>query len=335
MGLFTLKATVHILGALLASIAPAVALVPRQNTQHTGPPENWLINLSVLAVLNTLATSLTTSSGDSYSKTGFKPEGDQPSAGNPIGNPALPGTTSSGGLNWLGYLVTDFNTSFSSDENSLTLAYNFARPGGTLNRQPFGSKNPDFGVQIDWFEENYVNIDKQLRRWTPLNSVVSVFYGVNDINGIFAKNLDQDNNNIGLITDLMKDYMAGLERLYGFGLRKYIAITAPRKSILVTGLFNLLTSLALNMLPLKLKWEVEKLNQLSSCVWLWNRLIRENVKRFKERHEDVVIRIVETEPIFWDAFMDPSAYNAPDTTCRDNNGDECVRLHALVNHNVH
>lgn len=49
--------------------------------------------------------------GDSYTATGFDINGAKPTTSNPIGNPDLPGWTSSGGLNWPGYLATEFNTS--------------------------------------------------------------------------------------------------------------------------------------------------------------------------------------------------------------------------------
>lgn len=126
-------------------------------------------------------------------------------------------------------MVTDFNESFSSDKDSLTLTYNFARPGGTVNRLPFGSNNPDFAIQTDWFEDYYIKNETNARRWTPLNAVASIFYGVNDLNGIFAKKLDERKENDAIVTGLLEDYLKGLERLYGLGLRKYVVIAPPRK----------------------------------------------------------------------------------------------------------
>jgi hypothetical protein len=40
-------------------------------------------------------------SGDSYSATEYDVDGPRPSALNPLGNPAYPGTTWSGGPNWV------------------------------------------------------------------------------------------------------------------------------------------------------------------------------------------------------------------------------------------
>lgn len=44
-------------------------------------------------------TNLVYLSGDSYSQTGFDVTSTKPNAANPLGNPALPGWTASGGLN--------------------------------------------------------------------------------------------------------------------------------------------------------------------------------------------------------------------------------------------
>ena len=65
---------------------------------------------------------LTFNSGDSYTRTLWKINGPVPSEQNPIGNPPLPGGTSSGGKNWVGLLVTKFNV-------SSVFLYNFASSG--------------------------------------------------------------------------------------------------------------------------------------------------------------------------------------------------------------
>lgn len=61
-------------------------------------------------------------SGDSYSSTQFYIEGGYPSASSPIGQPALPGSTTSGGLNWVGLVTSELNS-------SLLLTYDWAYYG--------------------------------------------------------------------------------------------------------------------------------------------------------------------------------------------------------------
>ena len=49
-------------------------------------------------------TSLTRTSGDSLSQTGYNPFGEHPSISNPLGNPPYPGWTTSAGPNWVSTL---------------------------------------------------------------------------------------------------------------------------------------------------------------------------------------------------------------------------------------
>lgn len=64
----------------------------------------------------------TFNSGDSYSSTQFCIEGGFPSTSSPIGQPALPGSTTSGGLNWVGVVTSELNT-------CLVLSYDWAYYG--------------------------------------------------------------------------------------------------------------------------------------------------------------------------------------------------------------
>jgi hypothetical protein len=65
-------------------------------------------------------------SGDSYSQTGFDPTLAAPSSSDPLGNPTFPGWTTTGGPNYLGYLIETYNT-------SLMLDWNFSSGGATVN----------------------------------------------------------------------------------------------------------------------------------------------------------------------------------------------------------
>jgi hypothetical protein len=62
-------------------------------------PFKYLISLSVAQFLNFSQDSNKQKSGDSYSQTGFSITGTKPSTSNPIGNPAFPGYTTTGGNN--------------------------------------------------------------------------------------------------------------------------------------------------------------------------------------------------------------------------------------------
>lgn len=112
-------------------------------------------------------------SGDSYSQTGFDPSLTLASDSNPLGNPTFPGWTTSGGPNWIGYYITQFN-------NSLTYSYNYASGGATTDSkliQPFAPTVLSFVEQV---ERYLTNTKKQgFVKWNASNSLFAVWIGVN------------------------------------------------------------------------------------------------------------------------------------------------------------
>ena len=114
--------------------------------------------------------------GDSYSTTGFQPNGTQPNFANPLGNPALPGQTFSNGRNWINFLTSTYNDSFIQ-------TYNFARAGASLDS--FGQQTPfrPFDVQVNqFFLPNYALNNTNLTRWKPDSTLFISFFGINDVN---------------------------------------------------------------------------------------------------------------------------------------------------------
>jgi hypothetical protein len=84
-------------------------------------------------------------SGDSYTSTGFNPGGTAPNRGNPIGNPNFPGSTTTGGANWIDFDTATYN-------NSLVLTWNYAVGGATIDASlapPYGSST--FTDQVGLF----------------------------------------------------------------------------------------------------------------------------------------------------------------------------------------
>ena len=108
--------------------------------------------------------------GDSYSQTGFDPNGQLATAANPLGNPTLPGWTSSGGLNWIGDLITRYNI-------SLTLSYNYAYGGATVNASlvaPYESTVLSLIDQVAQFSRGLAN-KPAAAPWTSSNSLFGIW----------------------------------------------------------------------------------------------------------------------------------------------------------------
>jgi phospholipase/lecithinase/hemolysin len=157
--------------------------------------------------------------GDSYSQTGFDYKGTKPSANSPLGNPPLPGWTASGGLNWVGFMVTEFNT-------SLTLSYNFAYGGATVDARlvkPYASTVKSFIDQVTDFSAELAS-HPSYAPWTADNTVVAVWMGVNDVgNSYWTEDEDE------LIKKIMAKYFEQLQIVYDAGARKFVLLSVPRK----------------------------------------------------------------------------------------------------------
>lgn len=153
-------------------------------------------------------------SGDSYSTVGFWPGGDQPSASSPLGNPALPGTTTSGGLNWVGQVTSTLNT-------TLTLTWDFAVSGATTDKDIVDSyASACVDDQVDQF-------DQYLSGKPPGDDSLVVFWtGINDVGESFW------DGTAAPIEKVMDRYFELLTHLFDAGVKKFVLFTVPRMSFL-------------------------------------------------------------------------------------------------------
>lgn len=158
-------------------------------------------------------------SGDSYSQTGFNIAGTKPSASNPLGNPPLPGWTASGGLDWVGFMVTEFNA-------ALTYSYNFAYGGATTDADiipPYAPEVLSFIDQVQIFTDNLAS-KPAYAPWTTENTVVGVWMGVNDVGNTFwFENVEEIN------AEVVEAYFGQLEILYEAGVRQFVLLSVPRE----------------------------------------------------------------------------------------------------------
>lgn len=112
-------------------------------------------------------------SGDSYSQTGFDPTLSLASSSNPLGNPTFPGWTTSGGPNWIGYYITQYNS-------SPVYSYNFASGGATTDAKlvtPFAPTVLSFVDQVNLYLKSVKTAG--FAKWNAANSVFAVWIGVN------------------------------------------------------------------------------------------------------------------------------------------------------------
>ncbi|RPB15519.1 hypothetical protein P167DRAFT_459648, partial [Morchella conica CCBAS932] len=150
--------------------------------------------------------------GDSYSQSGFSITGTAPSASNPMGNPTFPGSTSSGGINWLGYLVTEFN-------RTVALNYNFASGGAATNNSVVSSSGTPLTTQVATFLQ-YLGTGGP---WSSDDSLFVFWIGINDIGNSYYLDVDQ----VALHSELMDTIFNLVQQLYAVGARRFLFMSVP------------------------------------------------------------------------------------------------------------
>ncbi|KAK6335706.1 hypothetical protein TWF730_003084 [Orbilia blumenaviensis] len=154
--------------------------------------------------------------GDSYTYNGFNPWGTQPSTANPLGNPAFPGDTTSGGANYIGLAVTTY-------KKSDLFAYGFGISGATIDPAlAYPTQGRALDVEINMWIQQYSNRATVGVPWTSDNTLFSLFFGVNDITVTMART-DMETYTDKIIASLMNQ----TNTLYSYGARKFMFINAP------------------------------------------------------------------------------------------------------------
>ncbi|KAG7409868.1 Acetylesterase [Fusarium oxysporum f. sp. rapae] len=263
--------------------------------------------------------------GDSYSRSGFqmnftytrtgpgvddmerteRPNGelvDGPSAENPIGNPALPGNTSSGGQNWATYMATEFNT-------TLTLAYIFARSAAVVDAEVIPSRSKSsfsFAQQIVHFKDT-IGHRPHYAAWTAKSIVAIVWFGFNDLSVVSHKRgqgrvLEAANRRIFELSQI----------LYDTGIRNFIFIEIPPKELFPSHQAK------------KSNDTHHSYEMVSYAVNRWNSLLRQNTVLFRRTHTDAKVTYVEVWDIFYEAFLRPQSLGLQNSTCVDPSGKDCL-----------
>ncbi|KAF2012528.1 carbohydrate esterase family 16 protein [Aaosphaeria arxii CBS 175.79] len=233
--------------------------------------------------------------GDSYSQTGFDINLSKPSASNPFGNPAYPGYTSSGGPNWIGYLVTTYNS-------SLLYSYNFAYGGATVNASLVKPYKPEVKSLIDQVKQFSSSSLATNPPWTPKESLFGIWMGVNDVGNSYGQN---DSVLLGKILD---DYFGQVEILYRAGARNFVFLSVP----------------PINKSPLMLGQSKQAQELEAKYIVQFNDALANRTGSFKARHEDSRAVVVDSQAPFNAAINDPKKYGSKDATCFNSDGKSCL-----------
>lgn len=133
-----------------------------------------------------------------------------------MGNPEWPGRTLSAGPTWIGALVR-----FLAPAN--TMSYNFARSGAVVNNSRYEDQYVRcFIEQVDDFFRSGV---AGKGRWTAENSVFVSWFGINDINFIQEKRVNEYEE----WRKVLDDYFGQVDRYLMAGARNFVVVGIPRE----------------------------------------------------------------------------------------------------------
>ncbi|KAK4033644.1 hypothetical protein C8A01DRAFT_49796 [Parachaetomium inaequale] len=235
--------------------------------------------------------------GDSYSQTGFDIKSTKPSTSNPLGNPPLPGWTASGGLNWVGFLASKYNT-------STLLAYNFAYGGATTNATivpPYASTVLSFVDQVAQFSSSIAK-KPSYAPWGD-NALFGVWIGVNDVgNSWWKEDYDQ------IVEQIMASYFGQLQILYNAGARNFMLLTVP----------------PIQRAPANLAGGADSQKAEAAAIAKYNAALAAGLAAFKTKNSGITSQIVDTTAPFNTALDNPTAYGSPDATCYNEDGKSCL-----------
>lgn len=126
-------------------------------------------------------------------------------------------------MTWVGHLATEHNT-------SLTLAYDFAVAGATMDNSIIAAYSPTIPSatqQISTFTKNLVP-PPAYAPWTADDALFAVWIGVNDIGNSFTRPEATERPLIGKDLD---QYFEQLGFLYKAGARHFALLNVPRTSL--------------------------------------------------------------------------------------------------------
>ncbi|KAK6358259.1 hypothetical protein TWF730_007609 [Orbilia blumenaviensis] len=231
--------------------------------------------------------------GDSYTQTGFDPNGVQPAVGNALGNPPYPGWTSANGPNWIDVATVKYN-------KSLVLTYNLAYGGATIDAnlvQPYASNVLSLTDQTNQFLTYYANKPASAP-WSSSNTLFSVFIGINDIANSWWKP-----DWLTFIDTLMAAEFALVEKMYNAGGRQFLISNIP----------------AIERTPMMLADTQAARDGLKAALALWSTTLQSYIAQFKAAHPGTTFWFYDSYTDYNTVLDNPATFGMnPDVTLYGN-----------------
>lgn len=219
-----------------------------------------------------------------------------PNASNPLGNPAFPGDTTSGGPNWLGFYI--------ARENTTTIyAYNFARSGANTNCRiaPFKPGAPDFVDQVGFFKS--IASRPASVPWDLNDALFAIWMGINDVGNAYLQS-----NFSAVLNATIASYFDQVRTLYNAGGRKFLFLTVP----------------PINRTPIPIAEGTVKQLAIIPAIAAYNEALTNRIAEFRGAFQGVQAWLLRTTVAFDRALDNPAAFGAPDNMCFHASGTKCL-----------
>ncbi|KAI1458822.1 carbohydrate esterase family 16 protein [Annulohypoxylon moriforme] len=228
--------------------------------------------------------------GDSYTATGFNYTQTQPSATNPLGNPAYPGYTSSNGPNWVDFLTVKHNASHLQ-------TYNFAYGGATVDSalvKPYQPTVLSVKQQVeDEFVPGYTGSSPKAPsapKWTGKDSVFAFWIGINDVGNSYGSGAESSS---ALYTKVFDVYTDQVNKLYDSGARNFVFINVP----------------PVDRSPLTVGQGKNSVDTEKAAIADWNKRVSDTAAALKKDHTDEVnVWVYDSNKSFGEVLDKPSSY---------------------------
>ncbi|KAK6341334.1 hypothetical protein TWF696_008413 [Orbilia brochopaga] len=220
--------------------------------------------------------------GDSYTQTGFDPNGIQPAIGNPLGNPPYPGWTSSGGINWIDVATVKYN-------KSTVLTYNLAYGGATIDANlipPYASNVLSLTDQTNQFLSIYANAPASAP-WTSSNTLFSIFIGINDISNAWWRS-----DWLTFVDTLISAEFALVTKMYNAGARKFLIFNIP----------------PIERAPANLPNSQADRDTFKTALALWSSKLQTYITNFKSAHSGTTFWFYDSNTDFNYVLDHPSSF---------------------------
>ncbi|RDW81579.1 SGNH/GDSL hydrolase family protein [Aspergillus mulundensis] len=228
--------------------------------------------------------------GNSYTTTSYNVSSTQPSPENPMGNPPLGSGTAAPGLNWVGYLATEYN-------DTTVLSYNHAVYGATVNNTltPNPSVPDDLAHQVSRvFEPHYCLPAESGVSWTPAAALFTVWMGINDV--LF---LSDRTDPVKDIPEILDSYFNLIDRMHDCGARDFLLFNIP----------------PCDRTPQILLREPVQILAYDALTREFNRQLRDAAEDWGSANRDASISVFDAWAFFTEILDAPQKYGFTDNEC--------------------